>query len=182
MAMADTTPGKIYDIAEKLGYEGARTQSSAKGVYACADALGFVGPHARRITDALSDLKTVVGSGGGGVALGAGVTPECTYQGNDSLGFMIMGDGASIIAMATPDAQLMVPSGLTYLLGGFTNSGTPVSITSAADVSATKVVGEHSPTTFTDFTVVEVMGINAIKIETSAADEGYSLIFDIDPQ
>lgn len=66
MAMADTTPSKVYDIAEKLGYEGARTQSSAKGVYACADALGFVGPHARRITDALSDLKTVVGGGGGG--------------------------------------------------------------------------------------------------------------------
>lgn len=71
MAMADTTPSKVYDIAEKLGYEGARTQSSAKAVYACADALGFVGPHARRITDALSDLKTVVGGGGGGVDLGA---------------------------------------------------------------------------------------------------------------
>ena len=70
MAMADTTPSKVYDIAEKLGYEGARTQSSAKAVYACADALGFVGPHARRITDALSDLKTVVGGGGGGVDLG----------------------------------------------------------------------------------------------------------------
>jgi hypothetical protein len=74
MANADTTPGRIYDIAEQLGYEGARTQSSAKGVYACADALGFVGPHARRITDALSDLKTVVGGGGGGVTLG-----ELTY-------------------------------------------------------------------------------------------------------
>lgn len=71
MAMADTTPSKVYDIAEQLGYEGARTQSSAKAVYACADALGFVGPHARRITDALSDLKTVVGGGGGGGDLGA---------------------------------------------------------------------------------------------------------------
>ena len=81
MAMADTTPGKIYDIAEKLGYEGARTQSSAKGVYACADALGFVGPHARRITDALSDLKTVVGSGGGGGSYGPSMV-EYAYSQN----------------------------------------------------------------------------------------------------
>ena len=66
MAMADTTPSKVYDIAEQLGYEGARTQSSAKAVNACADALGFVGPHSRRITDPLTDLKSVVGGGGGG--------------------------------------------------------------------------------------------------------------------
>lgn len=80
MAMADTTPGRIYDIAEKLGYEGARTQSSAKGVYACADALGFVGPHARRITDALSDLKTVVGGGGGGGSYGPSMFECCAAQ------------------------------------------------------------------------------------------------------
>lgn len=61
---------KIYDIAEKLGYEGATGGNTSDAINACADALGFVGPHARRITDALSDLYTVVSGGGGGGDLG----------------------------------------------------------------------------------------------------------------
>lgn len=108
MAMADTTPSKVYDIAEKLGYEGARTQSSAKAVYACADALGFVGPHARRITDALSDLKTVVGGGGGGGDLGP-LGIAASASGTPTVGSMAA-EGPCIAQVRVGD-QLAVSSG-----------------------------------------------------------------------
>ena len=66
MAKAD----KIYDIAEKLGYEGDTDGSTADAINAVSDALGFDGPHKGRITSALADLYTVVEGGGGGVDLG----------------------------------------------------------------------------------------------------------------
>lgn len=121
MAMADTTPGRIYDIAEQLGYEGARTQSSAKGVYACADALGFVGPHARRITDALSDLKTVVGGGGGGnlgpigIAAGVSGTPTVgsTAVESECIVEARLGDKLVTTAMDTPLNTMFFAAGLT---------------------------------------------------------------------
>lgn len=62
---------KIFDIAEKLGYEGDTDGSTADAINAISDALGFDGPHKSRITSALADLYTVVdGGGGGGVELG----------------------------------------------------------------------------------------------------------------
>ena len=155
MAMADTTPGKIYDIAEKLGYEGARTQSSAKGVYACADALGFVGPHARRITDALSDLKTVVGGGGGG-SIGAGVGIFVKKTGVDvDLGF-IVGDasGAHLTVQTVVDTAVVVPSGIEYMLID-PNDGTNHYEFSDGNVSAT-VETNGTETPFTDFAVVDI--------------------------
>lgn len=99
---------KIYDIAEKLGYEGDTGGNTSDAINACADALGFVGPHARRITDALSDLKTVVGGGGGGGSLGAlapiemhGVTPEVGGSPNFwGGGISAVGVGDSIAATA----------------------------------------------------------------------------------
>lgn len=61
---------KIFDIAEKLGYEGDTEGSTADAINAVSDALGFDGPHKGRITSALADLYTVVDGGGGGVDLG----------------------------------------------------------------------------------------------------------------
>lgn len=66
-----TKADKIYDIAEKLGYEGDTEGSTSDAINAVSDALGFVGPHEKRITSALADLYTVVGGGGGGGDLGA---------------------------------------------------------------------------------------------------------------
>ena len=61
----NTKADKIFDIAEKLGYEGDTEGSTADAINAVSDALGFDGPHKSRITSALTDLYTVVGGGGG---------------------------------------------------------------------------------------------------------------------
>ena len=177
--MAYTDKDAIYEIAEKLGYEGARTQSSAKGVYACADALGFVGPHARRITDALSDLKTVVGGGGGGGDLGAGVGIACTLASTHDCSFVALVDDESLVVAAAPNAEpFILPSGLTYYLTAIFDEtlGAPVSFNGKADVAATKTVGETSEP-FTDFDVVEVEDAKVIRIPTTAVDTGYALSF-----
>ena len=170
MAMADTTPGKIYDIAEKLGYEGARTQSSAKGVYACADALGFVGPHARRITDALSDLKTVVSGGGVGGSLGSPVEVGIYTSSGAPLGASVFESTGNIAFLAAP-SSLTVPSGFSYSLGNFgDSSGTKHNIASASDVSATISYDEGQTTeAFTDYEIVENMfGLKEISMTVEA--------------
>lgn len=171
MAMADTTPGKIYDIAEKLGYEGARTQSSAKGVYACADALGFVGPHARRITDALSDLKTVVGGGGGGGDLGYPIMVTAYTSGSASLGFFVTSEEIYLYFYATVGSQSALPTGATYLIGDFRDAGgIDHAISSASDVTATISydMGDTSEA-FTDYEIVDGDDGKAVQLTTTAA-------------
>ena len=77
---------KIYDIAEKLGYEGATGGNTSDAINACADALGFVGPHEKRITSALADLYTVVGGGGGGDLGALQPSPMLSYSAEPVVG------------------------------------------------------------------------------------------------
>lgn len=64
--MAYTDKDAIYEIAEKLGYTGDEGLTTTEAVYAVAAALGYTGEHDKSVALALSDLKTVVGGGGGG--------------------------------------------------------------------------------------------------------------------
>lgn len=68
--MAYTDKDAIYEIAEKLGYTGDEGLTTTEAVYAVASALGYTGEHDKSVALALSDLKTVVGGGGGGEPLG----------------------------------------------------------------------------------------------------------------
>ena len=168
---------KIYDIAEKLGYEGDTGGNTSDAINACADALGFVGPHARRITDALSDLETVVGGGGGGGgSVGAGVAIFVRKTGVDAdLGF-IVGDSsmASLNVSTNVDTFVFVPSGIEYLLA-YPNDGTDWYEFSDGNVTAT-VTTNDTETPFTDFAVVDVtMGgqtTKAVKFTPPAPSAG----------
>lgn len=68
--MAYTDKDAIYEIAEKLGYQGDEGLTTTEAVYAVASALGYTGEHDKSVALALSDLKTVVGGGGGGGSYG----------------------------------------------------------------------------------------------------------------
>ena len=59
-----TKADKIYDIAEKLGYDGDTDGSTVDAINAISDTLGYSGTHQQRISGALVDLNTVVGGGG----------------------------------------------------------------------------------------------------------------------
>ena len=64
--MDKTDKQAVYDIATKLGYEGAYGPSVASGIYAVALALGYTGATDGDASQALQALYTVAGSGGGG--------------------------------------------------------------------------------------------------------------------
>ena len=170
---------KIYDIAEKLGYEGDTGGNTSDAINACADALGFVGPHARRITDALSDLKTVVGGGGGGLGAGVGIFVKKTGVDAD-LGFMV-GDasGAHLTVQTVVDTAVFVPSGIEYMLID-PNDGTNHYEFSDGNVSAT-VETNGTETPFTDFAVVDItMGgqtTKAVKFTPPVPSEGAEVAY-----
>lgn len=104
---------KIFDIAEKLGYEGDTEGSTADAINAVSDALGFDGPHKGRITSALADLYTVVdGGGGGGGSLGA------------LQNWPFIGDTAPEVGSYPPAGALLatgIDIGDTPVIGGFLN-------------------------------------------------------------
>ena len=79
--MAYTDKDAIYEIAEKLGYTGDEGLTTTEAVYAVASALGYTGEHDKSVALALSDLKTVVGSGGGGGSYGPSMV-EYAYSQN----------------------------------------------------------------------------------------------------
>jgi hypothetical protein len=106
--MAYTDKDAIYEIAEKLGYQGDEGLTTTEAVYAVASALGYTGEHDKSVALALSDLNTVVGGGGGGVdlgpigtAAGASGTPEVGKMSAES----------PCIAEARVGDQLAVTSG-----------------------------------------------------------------------
>lgn len=109
---------RIYDIAEKLGYEGDTEGSTSDAINAVSDALGFVGPHEKRITSALTDLYTVVDGGGGGGDLGA-LTSIGILDAEPVVGSALSDAGVSFTYVMLGDAVAAAASdGLTEIACG----------------------------------------------------------------
>ena len=163
---------KIYDIAEKLGYEGGTGGNTSDAINAVSDALGFVGPHARRITDALSDLYTVVsGGGGGGGDLGALQM------------FPMHSASAPIVTGLLPNAKLSTYSvsvGSSEVVRDFDRA--PGNVAAGAVigslVAADKVdsIAFYSITPNSSFQQVETVTQLDIPVTEGETSEGYTLV------
>lgn len=140
--MAYTDKDAIYEIAEKLGYQGDEGLTTTEAVYAVAAALGYTGEHDKSVALALSDLYTVVGGGGGGgVTLGDMQTaPYVAYavpevgnsfaSGQLDLFKLGVGDAVAIDTLTIGSGMFSVPcvaAGVTLVFPG---------LTAAADIIA----------------------------------------------
>lgn len=177
--MAYTDKDAIYEIAEKLGYTGDEGLTTTEAVYAVASALGYTGEHDKSVALALSDLKTVVGSGGGGLGAGVGIFVKKTGVDAD-LGFMV-GDasGAHLTVQTVVDTAVFVPSGIEYMLID-PNDGTNHYEFSDGNVSAT-VETNGTETPFTDFAVVDItvggQTTKAVKFTPPVPSEGAEVAY-----
>lgn len=178
--MAYTDKDAIYEIAEKLGYQGDEGLTTTEAVYAVAAALGYTGEHDKSVALALSDLKTVVGGGGGDLGEGVGIFVKKTGVGAD-LGFMV-GDasGAHLTVQTVVDTPVFVPSGIEYILVD-PNDGTNHYEFSDGNVSAI-VDTNGTKAAFTDFAVVDLtMGgqtTKAVKFTPPAPSEGAEVAYE----
>lgn len=182
--MAYTDKDAIYEIAEKLGYQGDEGLTTTEAVYAVAAALGYTGEHDKSVALALSDLKTVVGGGGGGGDLGAGFEMVAFNDSNQPLGCNVYGFDGALYVTKGVEVTPVLPSGTTYLLFGFYDGdGNEFPITSDDQVSAMIIPAGGSPTPYTDFELVDAEGVKRVRFSPAALDaEGTKYAFIITPK
>ena len=107
----------LYEIAQKLGYEGGQPATVSDAIEAITVALGGSAGDDDTISGELNDLCTVVTSGGGGVTLGNPFV-MCVYT--DDEGPLIVGYACEALNLSVySTSTVRLPSANTYVLTEF---------------------------------------------------------------